>query len=338
MIHFYENRGGFLTAALATISLSIPVLAQQGTQVSDVYPKKQAVRIVVGIAPGGGTDIAAREVAKNLTSRMGGSFIVENRDGASGAIAMQFVAKSAPDGYTLYVAANSAMAIAPMLKTVSFDTRKAFASIVHMDTQPYLLTVTPSLPVSTLRELIAYAKARPGSLNFGSSGYTSPSYTGMVDFKSLTGTDIVHVPYKGAAVAALDAIGGRIQILLGSAVTVGTFVKNGKLKPIVVTSLRRTQAYPDLPTAAEAGLPGFEASITHSLFTVGGTPRPVILAINKEVNQIMRLPDINAKLAADGAEAEPPNSPEALDEKIAKEFIKWEKFYKENPDALQLGR
>ncbi len=314
------------------------VSALAGAQaLPDNYPKKMPVRVIAGVAAGGGTDVIAREVANQLTGRMGGSFIVENKTGASGAIAMQYVAKAPPDGYTLYVASNSAIAIAPMLKTVEFDTRKAFAPVIHMDTQPYLLTITPNLPVNNLKELIAYARANPEKLNFGSSGYTSPSYTGIVDFRNLTKTRIENIQYKGAAQAVLDVVSGRLQILLGSAVTVGAQVKAGKIKALVTTAARRTKAFPDVPTAIELGMPDFDASITHSLFATGGTPRPIILALNKEVNGILQNPEMIAKMATDGAEAESANTPEDLNARIDKEVIKWTRFYKENPDALQLG-
>jgi tripartite-type tricarboxylate transporter receptor subunit TctC len=323
--------------AVLTAAMLAAIAGPGWAQGTGDYPRKQTVKIIAGVAAGGGTDVIAREVASQLTRRMGGSFVVENRTGASGAIAMQYVAKQPPDGYTLYVAANSIMAIAPILKTVDFDTRKAFAPIIHMDTQPYLLTVAHNVPVNNLKELIAYAKANPDKLNFGSSGYTSPSYTGMVDFRNLTGTKVQNIQYKGAAQAVLDVVSGRLQLLLGSAVTVGTQVKAGKVKALAVTSARRTKAFPDVPTATEAGLPGLDAVITHSLFATGGTPRPIILAINKEVNQILQNPEMIAKLAADGAEAEPPNTPEELNRRIDREVEKWTRFYKENPDALELG-
>ena len=312
------------------------VLAQ-GSPSPDNYPRKMPVRIIAGVAAGGGTDVIAREVATQLTGRMGSSFIVENKTGASGAIAMQYVAKAAPDGYTLYVASNSAIVVAPMLKTVDFDTRKAFASIIHMDTQPYLLTVAHSVPVNTLKELIAYARANPSKLNFGGSGYTSPSFTGMVDFRNLTGTKVQFVPYKGASQAVLDVVAGRLQLLLGSAVTVGTQVKAGKIKALAVTSARRTKAFPDVPTAIEAGLPDLDAVITHSLFATGGTPRPIIQLLNKEVNALLQSPALIEKMASDGADAEAYNTPEDLDKRLDRESAKWTKFYKDNPDALELG-
>ena len=321
------------------LTLAVASLVSTGAlaQLPDNYPKKMPVRIIAGVAAGGGTDVIAREVANQLTGRMGGSFIVENKTGASGAIAMQYVAKAPPDGYTLYVASNSAIVTAPMLKTVDFDTRKAFAPVIHMDTQPYLLTVAYNVPVNNLKELIAYAKSNPDKLFFGGSGYTSPSYTGMVDFRNLTGTKVQFIPYKGAAQAVLDVVGGRLQMLLGSTVTVGSQVKAGKIKALAVTSARRTKAFPDVPTTAEAGLPDLDAFIAHSLFATGGTPRSIILALNKEVNAIIQSPSLVEKMAADGSDAEAYNTPDDLAKRLDAEFSKWTKFYKENPDALQLG-
>ncbi len=331
-----KEKGNDILKGVAVLLACAPAFV--GAQaLPDNYPRKMPVHIIAGVAAGGGTDVIAREVANQLVGRMGGAFVVENKTGASGAIAMQYVAKAPPDGYTLYVASNSAIAIAPMLKVVDFDTRKAFAPVIHMDTQAYILTVAPQLPIYNLRELIAYAKANPGKLNFGSSGYTSPSYTGMVDFRNLTGTKIENVPYKGAATAALDAIAGRLQLLFGSSVTVGIHVKAGKLRAIVTTAIRRSKAFPDVPTATEAGLPDLDAVITHSLFATGGTPRPIILALNKEVNGILQNPSIIEKMAADGSDAESYNTPDDLEKRLDREIVKWTKFYKENPDALQLG-
>ncbi len=290
------------------------------------YPARP-IRIVLGIAPGGGTDIVARAVGQKLTERWGKSVVVDNRPGANGAIAFDLVANAAPDGYTLYVGTLSNVASATLIKAVSYDTRKAYAPVVQMTTQPYLLIVIPSVPAKTVKEFIAYAKANPDKLNYASSGNGTISHVGMELFKSQTGISIQHIPYKGVSVGLVDMIGGQIHSMLGSALTVSYHVKSGRLRPLAVSSLKRSQAWPELPTIAESGVPGFEASNSHSLFAPAGTPAVVVQMLNEEINRIMREPQMTAKLAADGAEAVPPNTPEEFRKIFMAEHAKWEQYF-----------
>lgn len=291
------------------------------------YPSKP-VRLVVPNTPGGGIDITARLVSHKLAERWGRSFIVDNRAGAGGTIAMELVARANPDGYTLLIGTGTTMATATVLKKVAFDTRKAYAPIIEMVSQPYLLGISPSLPVTSVKQLIAYAKSRPGALNYASSGIGSGSHLGMELFKYTAGVDIVHVPYKGLAPAMIDVTGGQIQVLLGAAITLTPFVKSGRLKALAVGSLRRSQTYPDLPTVAESGLPGFERSNSYALFTTAGTPSVIVAALNREVSVILNLPDVREKLAANGADAAASHSPAEFKEKYFKEVAVWEKFFK----------
>jgi tripartite-type tricarboxylate transporter receptor subunit TctC len=295
--------------------------------------------MLVGTTPGGGTDIIARAVAQRLTERWGRAFIVDNRAGGNGTLAMVLLAQAAPDGHTLFVGTTDNVVIASLLKKVSFDTSKAYVPVIQTDAQPYVLTVNPSLPFNSVRELVAYARDKPGALNYGSSGGAgTTTHLGMELFKSIAGVDIVHVPYKGATVAAIDVIAGQIQILLGSAVTVAPHVKSGKLKALLVTSTRRSPAYPDVPTSSESGMPGFLMGNTHGTFAPSGTPEARVLALNREINLIMRAPDVNAKLAADGAEALPPNSPAEFKAAFARRVALWEKFFREHPALANAPR
>jgi tripartite-type tricarboxylate transporter receptor subunit TctC len=197
-----------------------------------------------------------------------------------------------------------------------------------MTTQPYLLIVIPSVPVKTVKEFIAYAKNNPTALNYASSGVGTVSHLGMELFKSQTGINIVHVPYKGVSVGLVDMIGGQIQAMFGSALTVAYHVKAGRLRPLGVSSARRSHAWPEVPTIAEAGVTGFEASNSHSLFAPARAPTEIVRTLNEEINRIMRTPEMVAKLAADGAEPVPPNTPAEFNSIFLAEFAKWERYFK----------
>lgn len=291
------------------------------------YPTRP-IRLVLGIAPGGGTDIVARAVGQKLTERWGKTVVVDNRPGASGAIAFDLVAQAAPDGHTLYLGTLSNVVTATLLKTVAFDTRKAYAPVVQMTLQPYLLIVIPAVPAKTVKEFIAYAKANPNSLNYASSGTGTVSHVGMELFKSQTGINLQHIPYKGVSVGLVDMIGGQIQAMLGSALTVSYHVKSGRLRPLGVSSLKRSRAWPEVPTIAESGVPGFEASNSHSLFAPAATPSAIVLALNEAINRIMHTAEMSAKLATDGAEPVAPNTPDEFRKIFMAEFAKWEQYFK----------
>jgi tripartite-type tricarboxylate transporter receptor subunit TctC len=292
------------------------------------------VRILLGITPGGGTDIVARAVAHKLSEQWGRSVVVENRAGAAGVIAMEMVAKATPDGYTLYIATLNNVATATMLKKVPFDTAKVYVPVVQITTQPYVLIVIPSLQVNTVKDLIAYAKAKPGALNYASSGKGTASHTGMELLKVMTGMEIQHVPYSGVSVGMIDLLGGRVQAMLGSALTVAAMVKSGKVKALATSGPQRLPTYPDVPTISESGVPGYDVSSSHSMFAPAGTPAAIVLGINKEVNRIMLMPDIKASLAAQGADVYSPNSPSQFQASFAKEVATWTKFFKARPDLV----
>ncbi len=291
------------------------------------YPARP-IHIILGIAPGGGTDIVARAVGQKLTERWGKSVVIDNRPGANGAIAFNLVANAAPDGYTLYVGTLSDVASATLIKVVTYDTRKAYVPVVQMTTQPYLLIVTPSVPAKTVKEFIAYAKANPDKLNYASSGNGSISHVGMDLFKLMTGITIQHIPYKGVSVGLVDMIGGQVHSMLGSALTVSYHVKAGRLRPLGMSSLKRSAAWPEVPTISESGVPGFETSNSHSLFAPSNTPPAIVLALNTEINRIMREPQLADKLAADGAELVPANTPEDFRKTFLAEHDKWEQYFR----------
>ena len=288
------------------------------------YPDRP-VRILLGNTIGGGGDVLARAVALKLTNKWGRSVVVDNRAGASGAIAMDMLANAVPDGYTLYVGGNQ-VTLATPLKTVAFDVRKAYAPIVQMTFQPYIFVITASLPVHTVKEFIGYAKSKP--LSYGSSGVGTAAHLSTELFKSMAGIDMVHVPYKGNGQALTDLISGQVQMLFASTISGMPLVKAGKLRSLAVTSLQRMKSFPDMPTVSESGVPGFELTNAFGMYAPAGTPLPIITVINREVNQIMNTDEMKSKLAGDGTEPAPANTPADFKALSARQIDRWEKFLK----------
>lgn len=301
--------------------------AQQSPgQLPASYPSKP-VRILVGSSIGGGVDLAVRPVAQKLSERLGRQVIVENRDGASGAIAMEITAKATPDGYTLFVA-GATMILTGAQKKVPFDVRTAYAPIVRMTSQPYLLLVNPGLPVNSVKDLIAYAKNKPGTISYGTAGVGSTTHIGTELLKSIVSIDIVNVPYKGNAQALVDLMAGRIQMMFASGVAAGPNVKSGKIKALAIAGLRRMQAFPDLPTIAESGVPGYELGNSFGLYAPAGTSPAILALINREVSQFMNSPEMKDRLAIDATEAAPPQSPAQFKTEFVSDVTKWETFFK----------
>jgi tripartite-type tricarboxylate transporter receptor subunit TctC len=288
------------------------------------YPTKP-IRIVIGIAPGGGLDTMTRLGAQKLSERWGQPVIVDNRPGGGTVVAMDLVVRAPADGYTLLGASDTLM-MNGVLKRADYDVRSAFIPIVQLTTQPYMLVVNPSLPVKSVKELIAYAKSRPGSLNYGSQGLGTTGHIGWERFRFMTGVDIVHVPYKGAAPAVIDVISGQIQMTFSNTVTSGAHVRSGKLRGLAITSPRRGQVFPEMPTVAESGVPGFELSNSYGYYAPAGAPQVIVRAINGVVAQAMNSPETVRLLAADGSEPLPPSTPAEFKAKFAREYAELEKL------------
>lgn len=297
------------------------------------YPKKP-IRIVVGIAPGGGLDSMTRLGAQKLSERWNQSVIVDNRAGGGTLIGMDLVAKAPADGYTLLGASDTLM-LNGVLKRAAYDVRKAFVPVVQLTTQPYMLVVHPSLPVASVKELIAYGKSRPGTLSYGSQGVGTTGHIGWERFKFLTGVDILHVPYKGASLAVIDTLSGQVQMTFTNTVTSGAHVRNGKLRAIATTGPRRGHIFPDMPTVSESGLPGFELSNSYHYFAPAGTSPAIVRAINAVVSQGMNSPETLKALAADGAEVAAPATPEAFKAKFDREYAELEKLIRTANIKLQ---
>lgn len=290
------------------------------------YPAKP-IRVVVGIAPGGGLDTMVRLGAQKLSERWGKVVVVDNRPGGGTVLAMDIVVQAPPDGYTLLGASDTLM-LNGVFKRAAYDVHKAFIPIVQLTTQPYVLVVNPALPVKTVKELIAYAKARPGALSYGSQGLGTTGHIGWERFRFMTGVDIVHVPYKGAAPAVIDVLSGQIQMTFSNTVTSGVHLRSGRLRGIAITGQRRTPLFPDLPTVAEAGVPGFELANSYAYFAPAGTPRGIVRAINAVITRGMNTPETSKALAADGSEVIAPATPEEFKAKFDREFRELEKLVK----------
>ena len=309
--------------AALLIALAMP-LGVQAQEKPAGYPTKP-IRVIVGIAPAGGLDMMTRLAAQKLSERWGQPVIVDNRPGGGTVLAMDIVVKAQPDGYTLLAASDTLM-MNGVLKRAEYDVRSAFIPIVQLTTQPYMLIVNPSLPAKSVKELVALAKAKPGMLNYGSQGMGTTGHIGWERFKFMTGVDIVHVPYKGAALAVIDVMGGQIQMTFSNVVTSGVHVRAGKLRGLAVTSLRRGQVFPELPTVAEAGVPGFELTNSYGYYAPAGTSLSIVRAMAAAVAQGMNSPDTVKLLATDGSEPYPPTTPDEFRAKFAREYAELEKL------------
>jgi tripartite-type tricarboxylate transporter receptor subunit TctC len=317
-------RATAMLAGIAAIALAQPAAAQ-----APAYPTKP-IRLVVPFPPGGATDILARNVAQKLTETWGQSVVVDNRPGAGGNIGSELVAKAAPDGYTLEMGTVGTHAInASLYSKMPYDHVKDFAPIILVAGVPNVLVVNPSLPVNSVQELIAYAKANPGKLNFASSGPGTSIHLSGELFKVMAGVQMTHVPYKGSAPALQDLLGGQVQLMFDNLPPSLPQIKAGKLRALAVTSLTRAPALPDVPTIAESGLPGFEASSWFGILAPAGTPPAIIAKVNAEVAKWLASPEGKDKLVAIGANAGG-GSPEDFARHIQAETAKWAKVVKES--------
>jgi tripartite-type tricarboxylate transporter receptor subunit TctC len=304
------------------VLLSVVLMADPAAAQSD-YPSRP-VRILVPSSPGGGTDILARVLADHLSRSMGGQFFVENRPGAGQMIGIEAVARAAPDGYTLLMAAST-LAINPaMYRKVSYDALRDFAPITQVAGLPNVLLVHPSLPVRSLQELVALAKDKPGHLTYASAGIGTSPHMGMELFKSMAGIDLVHVPFRGTGPAVTEMLSGRVPVGLSNTLTAIPHIEGGTLRALGVTGTRRAEALPKVPTIAEAGVPGYDAMQWYGLLAPAGTPPAIVERIAADVAAALRLPDVKERLAADGAEAVG-GTPAAFAALIKEELDKWKK-------------
>jgi len=288
------------------------------------YPTKP-VRIIVPYPPGGTTDILARLIAKGLTDKLGQTFVVENRPGASGAIGSQAVAKAPPDGYTLVMGTISSHGInSALYKALPYDAVRDFAPVTNVASTPNVITVNPGLPVKNLNELLVLAREKPGKLNFGSTSQGGSPHMSAELLKMMARVELVHVPYKGAGPMLADLIGGQIEIGFDNLPSSMSHIKSGKVRAIAVTTAKRWPGAPEIPTVAESGVPGYEVSGWFGLLAPAGTPRPVIDVLYRAIGEILKQPDVAKQLLELGAEPAA-NGPDAFGRQIAGEVEKWKK-------------
>ncbi len=320
---------GWWHGALRRVAIAIFALASfsSGAVAAQQYPTRP-LRLIVPFPPGGGTDITARAVAQKLGESWGQTVVVDNRPGANGTIGVDIAAKSAPDGHTLTMISSSHAVNTSLYTRQPYDLLKDLAPITQATSQPYAFVINPSVPARSVKELIAVAKAKPGALNYGSSGTGGISHLAGALLGSLTGTSLVHVPYKGGAPATIDVISGQIQMLFGTLLLTGPHIKAGRLRVLAVTTPQRWPGTPDLPTMQEAGVPGFVITQWYGMLAPAKTPQPTVAKLNKEIARILHQPDVKEKLAADGADAVG-NTPGEFGAHIRSEVTKYGKLVKQ---------
>lgn len=307
--------------ALATALASIPAAAQS-------YPARP-VRIISPFAPGGSNDVVARIVGPKLTASLGQPFVVENRPGAGGAVGTELGAKAAPDGYTLTVVTNATLAIVPALRPVPYDPVKDFSPVGLIGLSPYVVIVHPSVPASNVKQLVALVRSRPGLVEFGSGGVGTPGHLAGAMLNTMTGINMVHVPYRAGNLALNDLLGGHISVTFSTTITSTQLIKSGRVRALAATSSRRIPAFPDLPTVAESGVPGYEFTLWLGLAAPAGTPDAVIQQLSKALVKALQAKDLQEQLAMQSVDTWSSTSQE-LAEKIRRDLIVYARVVKES--------
>jgi tripartite-type tricarboxylate transporter receptor subunit TctC len=310
-----------IAAALAALAAPAHVAAQ-------AYPSKP-IRMIIPFPPGGATDITGRYVVQKLGEALGQQGIPENRPGANGTIGLEVAAKAAPDGHTMVLGQTGNLAISPGLTKVGYDPGRDFAPVTLVVSSPHAVSIHPSLPARTLKELVAIARARPGQLNYASTGSGSAGHLGMELLKKATRTDILHVPYKGASPGLTDLVAGHVAMMFTSALSTANFQKSGKVRVLAVGSAQRSASMPDVPTIAESGYPGFEVTSWWGVLVPSATSRDVVARLNVEVGKIMATPDARERIGALGADILT-TTPERFAAYIKAEQAKWGQAIRES--------
>jgi tripartite-type tricarboxylate transporter receptor subunit TctC len=306
-------------AMLFMLCVAAAAFAQQ-------YPVKP-IRYVIPFPPAGTTDILARFLAEKLVGSLGQQVVVENRAGASGNIGMEHVAKSPPDGYTLVMCTAAQFINETLYPKLTFSLPRDFAPIGLVAHVPNIMEVHPSVPARTVKEFIALAKARPGQINYASSGSGTSIHMSAELFKMMTGVNLVHIPYKGSAPALIDLMAGQVQVMFDNLPSSMPYLKSGRLRPIAVTTSKRYPGLPEVPTISESGVPGYEAVAAFGILAPAGTPREIVMRLNSEVNRALKLPDMAERFAQQGA-IPAPGTPEEYGAFVRSEIAKWAKVVK----------
>lgn len=317
------TRRTLIAASLSALTLGAIALPAQA---QDKWPSKP-ITYVVPFPAGGTTDILARLIGQKLGPALGTTVIIDNRPGAGGNIGSEMVARAAPDGYTIMGGTISSHSINASLYKLSYDPLKSFAPITLIGTNANVLVVNPASPFKSVKELIAGAKAKPGSLSFASAGNGTSQHLSAELFKTMTGIDMVHIPYKGSAPAIQDVIGGQVPLMFDTTVVAGPFIQSGKVRALAVTSAKRVSTMPDVPTMAEAGVPGYEVVSWQAMFAPAGTPSAIVQRLQTEVAAILKQPDVQERLAKLGVDPSG-MAPQQLADFQAAEIAKWAKVVK----------
>ena len=306
----------------AVALLALGAFAVCAAATAQTYPAR-AIRLIVPQAPGSSSDTMARIVATELGRQLGQQIVVDNRAGGALMIGMELVARAPPDGYTIGYAPIGALAISPhLVHKVPFDVRKDFQAIGQIANNYMLLAASPASGLKNVREVIDYARQNPGKLSNASSGNGTPGHVGMELFKAMTGTQIVHIPYKGGAGGIADLVAGQVQLMMEGMNSITPHAKSGRIRPLGVTGLRRSEALPEVPTIAEAGVPGYEASTWNGLVAPAGVPKAIVTKLNADMNKVLASATLRERFAAIGAEPAPV-TPEQFGQLIRTEYVKW---------------
>jgi tripartite-type tricarboxylate transporter receptor subunit TctC len=291
-----QLRGGRIALAAALCALAATTAFVATDAAAQPYPSKP-VKLMVGASPGGGTDIVARMLAEKLGESMKGQFIVDNKPGASNTIAADFTAHAAPDGYTLLVATNTGQAIAPHLMKLNYDAQKDLAPIALVMVVPNVLVVGPAVTAKDVKELVAQMKAKPGTFNYASSGSGSTQHLAGEAFKTVTGVQMTHIPYKGSSQAHIDLISGQAQLMFDTTSSAIGQIKGGKLRALAVMTPARSPELPDVPTLAESGFPGLEMTTWYGVLAPAGTPKDLVARLHDEIMKALKSPDVQKRIA-----------------------------------------
>lgn len=300
------------------------------------YPTRP-IRLIVPYAAGGNADILGRVLGQRLSENIGQQVVIDNRPGANNMIGTELAAKAAPDGYTILIVANSHVNNPSLVKHLPYDTLRDLAPVSMVGFTPLLLVAHPSLPVKNVKELIAFAKARPGQLNFSSSGNGSPANLAGALLNYMTGINLVHIAYRGTAQATTDVLAGHVQLAFPGMTSVLPYVKSGKLKALGITGLQRSPLVPDLPTVAEAGVPGYQASLWNGILVPGATPKPIIAKLNAEIVRVLSAPETRERFSSMGADVAY-GTPEEFRAFIESEMTKWARIIREAGIHVDLDR
>lgn len=311
-----------VAGCLATVAAVVPATAH-----ADTWPTKP-VRIVVPFAPGGGTDILARILAPRVAAGLGQQIVIENKPGASSIIGTEQVVKSTPDGYTLMMVDTSFMVNPGLQPKLPYDSLKDLVPVVHAAAAPVILVVHASVPVKSIAELVALAKAKPGTLAYASGGNGASTHLAGEQFKIVAGVDLIHIPYKGTAPAIADVIGGQVPMIFAGISTARQQVEAGKLRALAITGSRRNAAMPDVPSFSEVGMPGVDCGSDWGMLAPAGTPREIVLRMNAEMNKALQIPEVRSRVIELGYEVAG-GPPEAYAALIQRDIAKWTRVVKE---------